>query len=288
MQDMELQFIVNPISGIKSKVTMVDLLKREIGRQFHYQISFTERADHATELAREAVANKKDAVVVIGGDGTINEVGKALIHTDVPLGIIPAGSGNGFARHLDIPMRAAPAIRKLHQAKLLTIDTATVNGEPFLSTVGIGFDAQVGRKFADFGRRGLLSYMQVTTNEFFKFEADEYHLFVDGEEIRTRAFLINFANVGQYGNNAWIAPTASVTDGKLNVCLLEPFPQHLVPDIIYKLFNKQIQKSKYYRGLLAEEIKVFGPGLFHLDGEPRESREELVVKVVPASLKVIC
>lgn len=287
MEQKKIQFIINPVSGTKKKVSLVDQLKIQLDSNITYGIDFTEHAAHATELAKEAVKQKADAVIAVGGDGTINEVTKALIGSDVSLGVIPMGSGNGFARHLKIPLNAKDAIKCINQFQTKTIDTGTVNGEVFLSTVGIGFDALVGKQFAVFGKRGLLSYVQVSTNEFFHFKADNYQLIVDGKEMNTKAFLINFANIGQYGNNAWIAPSASVTDGKLNVCLLEPFPQHMVGDIIFKLFNKLLNKSKYYTSFLAEEIKVLSPSLYHLDGESRD-KAVLEVKVVPKSLKVIC
>lgn len=287
MKERRFQFIVNPKAGTKRKAKVVDQLKNELDDNISYGINFTEHAAHATELAQAAVQGGAEAVVAIGGDGTVNEVAKALIGTDVKLGVIPMGSGNGFARHMEIPLKVGDAIQCLNRGKSRLIDTGEVNGEPFLSTVGLGFDALVGKEFADFGKRGLFSYMQVSTNVFLNFKIGEYHLFVDGEEIKTKAFVINFANIGQYGNNAWIAPQASVSDGKLNVCILEPFPQHMVGDIIIKLFNKHLDRSKYYRSILAEKIEVISPSLYHIDGEPRD-RSKLEVKVVPGSLRVIC
>ena len=280
--------IINPISGVKSKVGVVEALKKYLNPDFEYIVNFTERSNHATELSKDASEAGFDAVVAVGGDGTVNEVAKGLINTNTALGVIPMGSGNGFARHMKIPLNLKKSIEAINTFNTELIDTATVNKEPFISTVGLGFDALVGKKFADFGKRGLLSYMQVTTAEFMSFESSQYKLYIDGEKINTKAFLINFANVGQYGNNAWIAPNASVKDGKLNVCLIEPFPAHLVPDIIFKLFNKQLEKSKYYRTFLAEEIKVEAPKLYHIDGEPRSSEKDIEIKIVPSSIKVIC
>jgi len=203
------------------------------------------------------------------------------------LGIIPCGSGNGFARHLKIPLQVKKAIEHLNEFKTRIIDTGIVNGEPFLATAGLGFDAHIGEKFANFGKRGFLSYLQVTASEFINFKSNNYDLIIDGKKINTNAFLINFANSGQYGNNAWIAPTASVSDGKLEVCILEEFPAHNAPDIIFKLFSKQISQSSYYNSSQACEIKVLNARNYHLDGEPRENKGDLMIKVVPNSLKVI-
>jgi len=283
----KIQFVINPKSGVKRKLQLVDQLKRELKPEIQFEIHFTEGPGHATDLAKEAVKQGADAVVAVGGDGSVNEVGKALINTKVALGIIPMGSGNGFARHLKIPLNLEEAIQRIMAFKTKTIDTASIDGQAFLATAGLGFDAQVGWKFANFGRRGFLSYMQVTTQEFFNFKPKTYHLEIDGERIETEAFLVNFANAGQYGNNAWIAPSASLSDGKLNVCILEQFPSHLAPDIIFKLFNKQIEKSKYYKVIQAKEIKVLKAEQYHMDGEPRRSLKEMTIKVVPRSLKVV-
>lgn len=287
MERKKIHFIINPISGLKKKAKVMDILKKELDPQFDYGMDFTEHALHATELTEKAIKNKVEAVIAIGGDGTINEVAKALIGTEVSLGVIPMGSGNGFARHMEIPLKINQAIERINRFQSKCIDTGVVNGEAFVSTVGMGFDALVGRKFADFGKRGLLSYMQVSTQEFFSFKSEDYQLMIDGKELNVNAFLINVANIGQYGNNAWIAPSASVTDGLLNVCILEPFPQHLVGDIIIKLFNKHLEASKYYHQYLAKEIKVITPSLYQMDGEPRD-KVALEIKVVPSSLKVIC
>jgi YegS/Rv2252/BmrU family lipid kinase len=283
----KIAFIINPNSGVKQKLRLVEQIEEVIKPAIQCSVHSTERPAHATELAEAAVKDGADAVVAVGGDGSVNEVGKALINTHVPLGIIPMGSGNGFARHLNIPLGSKEALHKLLDFKTITIDTASLNNEPFLATAGLGFDAHVGWKFASFGRRGFLSYMQLTTQEFFNFKPKAYQLVVDGETIETKAFLINFANAGQYGNNAWIAPSASLSDGKLNVCILEQFPSHQVPDIIFKLFSKQIEQSKYYKVIQAKEIKVLQPGQYHIDGEPRNSMEEMTIRVVPNSLKVI-
>lgn len=286
-KQVHLQFIINPISGIRKKVSIVEELKKYLNEEINYGTSFTERADHATEIALEAVKRKVDAVIAVGGDGSVNEVGKALINTNVALGIIPCGSGNGFARHLKIPLQSKKAIQTINRFKIRTIDTGLVNNSPFLATAGLGFDAHIGQKFAAFGKRGFLSYLQVTANEFLNFKSKEYQLEIDGKKLTVNAFLINFANAGQYGNNAWIAPTASVSDGKLEVCILEKFPPYNAPEIIFKLFSKQILNSSYYTVIQANEIKVLNAENFHLDGEPRKNKGSLLIQVVPNSLKVI-
>lgn len=287
MSKKKLSFVVNPTSGVKQKNKIIKQIESKLSADFDIDIQHTESAGHATVLAKKAKNNNAAAVVAIGGDGTVNEVGQALIHSDTPMGIIPSGSGNGFALHLGIPTQASAAVERIRTWNVRTIDTATINEMPFLATAGLGFDAKVGWEFDSFEKRGFLAYLQLTAREFFKYQPQEYELLIDGKEITTSAFLINFANAGQYGNNAWIAPSASLSDGKLNVGILKPFPPKHAPGIIFQLFSKQIEQSKYYDLYRAKEIRIKNPRRFHMDGEARESKKDILIKVVPQSLKVI-
>ncbi|MDB9776008.1 YegS/Rv2252/BmrU family lipid kinase [Vicingaceae bacterium] len=286
----QLLFIVNPYSGVDSKDSIKALIDQHLDKQhFDYQVIYTEGPKHAISLSKHGVHNKLDAIIAVGGDGSVNEVGQALIHSKTALGIIPMGSGNGLARHLKIPMDTADAIKRINRFERKRIDTATINNEPFLGTAGLGFDAHVGWKFAEFGKRGFFSYMQVTANEFFKFTPDQYQVEIDGERIESNAFLVNFANSSQFGNNAWIAPSAEIDNGLISVCVLEKFPAVMAPDMIFKLFSKRLEKSKYYKVHKGKEIKIHHHrDIAHIDGEPINVEEDLVIKVIPASLDVIC
>ena len=288
MESKKLLFIVNPVSGVKSKKTAIELLKSNLDDHISYTVVETVRANHASELANQAIVDGFDAVIAVGGDGTVNEVGKALVNSRVALGVLPFGSGNGFARHRKNPIIVKDAIKLINQFSTKTIDTATLNGEVFLTTAGIGFDAHVGWKFSESRSRGFLTYSQIAVNEFIGYKEEDYHLIIDGNELKTKAFVISIANGGQYGNNAWIAPDASMEDGKLNVCIIRPFPAHFTPDIVLKLFSKNLTASKYYQSIEAEKIQIIKAHKYHLDGEPRETNGDLVIQVVPKSLKVIC
>ena len=288
MESKKLLFIVNPVSGVKSKKTAIELLKSNLDDHISYTVVETVRANHASELANQAIVDGFDAVIAVGGDGTVNEVGKALVNSGVALGVLPFGSGNGFARHRKIPIIIRDAIELINRFSTKTIDTATLNGEVFLTTAGLGFDAHVGWKFSESRSRGFLTYSQIAVNEFIGYKEEDYHLIIDGNELKTKAFVISIANGGQYGNNAWIAPDASMEDGKLNVCIIKPFPAHFTPDIVLKLFSKNLTASKYYQSIEAEKIQIIKAHKYHLDGEPRETNGDLVIQVVPKSLKVIC
>lgn len=288
MESKKVLFVVNPISGVKSKKAAIELLSSSLDDHISYTVVDSERANHATELTNQAIVDGYDAVVALGGDGTVNEVSRALVNSRVALGILPFGSGNGFARHRKIPIIIKDAIELINQFSTKTIDTATLNGEVFLTTAGLGFDAHVGWKFSESRSRGFLTYSQIAINEFIGYKEEDYHLIIDGKELKTKAFVISIANGGQYGNNAWIAPDASMEDGKLNVCIIKPFPTHFIPDILLKLFSKNLTASKYYESIEAKEIQIINAHKFHLDGEPRETNGDLIIQVVPKSLKVIC
>tara|TARA_B110000046_G_scaffold35749_2_gene39073 strand:- start:38350 stop:39219 length:870 start_codon:yes stop_codon:yes gene_type:complete len=287
MERKKIMFVVNPISGVKSKKAAMELLSSTLGNHITYTVVETERVNHATEITNQAIVGGYDAVIAVGGDGTVNEVGKALVNSRVALGVLPFGSGNGFARHRKIPIIIKDAIELINKFSTKTIDTATLNEEIFLTTAGLGFDAHVGWKFSESRSRGFLTYSQIAINEFIGYKKKDYHLIIDGKELKTEAFVVSIANGGQYGNNAWIAPDASMEDGKLNVCIIKPFPAHFTPDIVLKLFSKNLSASKYYNSIEAEKIQIVEAGKFHLDGEPRETDGDLVIQIVPKSLMVI-
>ena len=281
-------FIINPVSGINKKLKIVEQLKSQLKNEVNYGISFTEKKSHATTIARKAIERNVDAVVAVGGDGTVSEVAKALVNSSIALGIIPCGSGNGFARHLNIPLDSSKAIEALLQFDVQKVDTVNVNNDVFIAFAGFGFDALISHKFNQSKQRGFLSYLQLSVSEFFSYKTQQFKLVVDGKKIDREAFLITIANVGQYGNNAWIAPKASLNDGQLDVCIIKPFLPHQAPDIIFKLFNKQLHTSEYYEHLRAKSIKVIQPKRFHLDGESMMSDEDLDISILPNSLNVIC
>ena len=198
-------FIVNPISGTTDKKRIVALIPKYLSdERFDVHVAYTDHSGHAAELASEAVADGTDVVVAVGGDGTVNEVARSLVHSRTALGIIPCGSGNGLARHLYIPMNPEGAMQVLADCQIKSLDYGIINGTPFFCTCGVGFDAFVSSKFAKSGRRGLLTYIENTLKEGLKYQPDTYEMEIDGEKKQFKAFLIACANASQYGNDALI------------------------------------------------------------------------------------
>jgi YegS/Rv2252/BmrU family lipid kinase len=282
-------FIVNPISGIGRQKIIEKLIDQLLDRtKFEYEIQYTKAAKHATELAQNAVQQNFDIVVAVGGDGSVNETAKGLIGSKTAMAILPTGSGNGLARHLKIPIDLKKAMEVINNSNKTTIDSINMDNEVFVNVAGIGFDAHIGWEFAKFGKRGFSSYLKVILREFPKYKARNYELIIDGKTIHEEAFLISFANGSQWGNNAYIAPTADISDGVMDIAILKNFKFMSALSIGYKLFKKTLHNSTHLEIIKAKEVTVKQPStIAHIDGEPIEIGNNIHIKVNPLSLNVI-
>lgn len=283
-------FVVNPISGTQGKKAILKWIDERIDRSIYdYSIVRTEYAGHASQIAAAAASDGVDMVVAIGGDGTINEIARSLVHTKTALGIIPCGSGNGLARHLHIPLEPKAAIDIINAGYLLHIDYGKINNIPFFCTCGVGFDAFVSLKFADSGKRGLLTYLENTLHESLTYQPETYEIENEEGTMKYKAFLIACGNASQYGNNAYIAPQASLTDGLMDVTILEPFTVLDVPSLSFQLFNKTIDQNSRIKTLRAKKIKIHRTkeGVLHFDGDPLMAGKELEVEIIPKGLYVV-
>lgn len=282
-------FIVNPISGTKSKSRLAKLIRESLDlQQFAPTVVVTEYAGHATQLAQQFALQDYYAVVAVGGDGTINEVASGLIGSQTALGIVPNGSGNGFARHLDISTRMNRAIEMLNSSEPIFIDYGMVNDIPFFSTCGVGFDAVVAEKFSD-TERGLKGYMQTIFKDLFQYKPETYHIEGNGIDITTTAFLVNFANASQWGYEAYIAPKASIQDGWLDVAIVSEFPMVIAAGLALSLFTKTIDEMLHMNTIRAKELILTreSEGIMQIDGTPIMMPAKLHVKIVEDGLKVL-
>ncbi len=286
----KIRYIINPKSGTNRKGNIPALISAHTDKgEAEFEICLTNAPKHATELAKEAVENKFDLVVAVGGDGSANETAKGLMGSNTALGILPTGSGNGMARHLKIPMDPVQAIHVINQSKQIIIDTATVNGEFCLGTIGIGFDAHIAHLFAQSKVRGYATYVKLVLSEFYKYKPKTFQLNVDGNVYSRACFLLTFANSSQFGNNAVIAPFADVQDGILEISMMKKFPVIAAPKLIYRLMKNIIHHSGYFDSDEGKTIVVKNSGNLqgHIDGEPVTFNEDLRIQVVPGSLSVI-
>jgi len=283
-------FVVNPISGTTDKSKIVNLIPEYMeASRFDVKIWYTEFRGHAGQIARKAVEEGIKVVVAVGGDGTVNEVARCLIHTNTALGIIPCGSGNGLARHLFIPMNPEGALQVLSTCTIEVLDYGMINDTPFFCTCGLGFDAFVSSKFAKSERRGLLTYIDNTLREGLRYKPDTYEIEIDGEKQHYKAFLIACANASQYGNNVFIAPQASMMDGLMDVTIMEPFTVLEAPQIAIQLFNKTIDKNSRIRTFKCKSLRIHrkSPGVIHFDGDPKEEGTDIEVSLVPKGIHMV-
>lgn len=282
-------FIVNPVSGTKAKNRVAKLIRELLDPQlFAPTVVVTEYAGHATQLAQQFAMQDYYAVVAVGGDGTVNEVATGLIGTNTALGIIPNGSGNGFARHLEISTRMNRAIEMLNSSEVINVDYGMVNNIPFFSTCGVGFDAVVAHDFSD-SSRGFKGYLQSIFKDLFQYKPETYHITGNGINQTTTAFLVNFANAGQWGYDAYIAPKASVQDGWLDVAIVSEFPMVAAAGLALSLFTKNIDEKLYMTTIRTKELTLTrnSDGPMHIDGTPMIMPAELHVKIVEDGLKVL-
>lgn len=289
---MKALLIVNPKSGTSasSKDSIVELARKVLPEAgYDLEVVYTERRGHASELASAASAAGVATVIAAGGDGTVNETARALCYTDTAMGIIPCGSGNGLARHLNISMKPENALRTITDGRTELIDFCTANGEPFFCTFGMGFDAAVSDRFASRpDRRGLRNYVRAAVEVFLRYKSQEYTIFTPEETLTQRAFIVACCNASQYGNDAFIAPRASLTDGLLDITIIHrgTWLSHALSGL--QIMTGSLGESARVRQIKAPEIHISRPiaGPAHLDGEVARLGKEIDVKCNHKALRV--
>ncbi len=282
-------FIVNPVSGTGKQKKIIPLLEKHLDcTKYNYEVMYTKYADFISDIEQSKL-DKFDIVVAVGGDGTVNELSNRLTNSNITMGIIPTGSGNGLARHLKLPLKIKAAIQRINECNVQIIDTASINGQHFVNVAGIGFDAHIAHLYADTVKRGAVRYVKLTALEFYKYKPLDYRIIIDGKKYQTPAFLISFANSSQFGNNAYIAPKAMIDDGMLDICIFSKFPAFKSPVLAIRLFSKRIDKSKYIKILRGKNITLKSSQEIkaHKDGEPIVLDKETEVQINPSSLRII-
>lgn len=283
-------FIVNPASGVLNKEKMGEFIRARLDLSVYKpEILFTKEPGHATEISKEQVRSGTDVVVAVGGDGSINEVAKGIVGSDVILGIIPAGSGNGLANYLKIPLPRKQAIEVINRGNITTIDTGLINNKLFVSIAGIGFDGLIAKRFEKSKMRGFVGYLKLVAEAYPGYKSKRYVLKFEDQILTTRALFIAFANSNQFGFNASIAPGAKIDDGLLDVVIVEK-PQIIeLPYLASLLYWRKIEQSKYIRSFKTKElvIQTKRKRWVNIDGEPEKLGTELNVCINPQSLKVL-
>jgi len=287
----KLLVLINPISGTRQQTNFPEMIEELIDKKlFEVEIAITKYKGEATTIVGNKLLDNFRYFVAVGGDGTVNEIAKALINTPAVMGIIPTGSGNGLARHLKIPLRPEAAIHVINRHKHQAIDYGLVNTTPFFCACGVGFDARVSETFAQGKERGFLNYIKTTISEYLNYKPETYQLTIDNErKIKRHAFMITFANASQYGNNASIAPKADIGDGKLDICILAPFRIYQAIGLGIRLFSNSIDQSPLMHNEKARTVLVerSAEGLVHFDGEPCRMGKRLAISLINQGLNVL-
>lgn len=281
---------MNPISGTGKKADIPRMIEETLDNEkFDYTVRKTKYAGHAAKIAEEAKDNGTDIVVAIGGDGTVNEVARSIINSHTALGIIPCGSGNGLARHLMLPMDYKKSIEVINSCRIHDLDYGIINGMPFFCTCGMGFDAYISKRFAEAGRRGVITYIENVLKEGVKYKPETYMIEDESGMQTHKAFLVSCANASQYGNNAYIAPQASMSDGWLDVIIMEPFDIIEAPQVIWEMLNKTLDKSSKIKTFRTRNIVVHRerPGYIHYDGDPLMTEADVDIRLINKGIKII-
>lgn len=284
---MKALFVINERSGAKRAYDVADVIRR--GCPFVHDIVPCGRLEDLDALIDRAEEDGVDVVFAVGGDGTVHETAKRLIGRTLTLGILPIGSGNGFARHIGLPTDPHAALAACRGGRIVTIDTAAVNEHPFVGLMGLGFDAMIADRFASSTERGLKTYVSEGLRAFTQFHSEEYEVIANGTTIQRRALVIAVANAGQYGNNARVAPLASLQDGLLDVVIVEDTNILNAAMLIGRLFSGSFDRAHGVTTFQTPEVVIrraeAGPA--HLHGEPLTLPAELNVRIVPKSLRLL-
>lgn len=282
--------LINPRSGTHSleqmSAPLEDIRKESGDIDIHtYVIRSFEDSHKRIQKAAEAGYY---AVIVVGGDGTANSTGAILRGTDTALGIVPAGSGNGVARHIGMNTEIKKAFDQLFSCRLVDVDTMEINGRFCLGFAGTGFEASVAHSFANSKHRGLVSYTTAALSEIFRYEPPLVEMDVDGQTMSRTPFTMTFANSSQWGFDFRIAPTASMSSGTMKLVILSDITQINAVQAAYSLYKGKIHQFPSCETLDAKHVVVSGKNLvYHIDGEPFPAVGRIEATVHPASLKIL-
>lgn len=292
MVNEKILFILNPISGFfnfKRRQIRATILNAILNKEIDGEIRYSKYAGHTKEIASEAVKEGFKYIVVAGGDGSINEVASALVNTDVTMGIIPAGSGNGLARHLKIPLKINNALQIIKNKKIREADIIQVNNYYAVSLAGIGFDAVVADRYMKDKRRGFITYLQAAMLEYINYSPELMTIKTEELEISEELFVVVLANSNQFGYNFRIAPHADLFDGYIDVVILKDLPILAAPLSSIQIFTGHADDSLFISMFKTKKITIErqNNGIINVDGDPKSTGKIIEAKVIEKGLKII-
>ena len=281
---MNIRFIINPVSGTGKQKNIKHYIQKHLD---NYDIFYTKEPGDASKISKDAVDKNIDAVIAVGGDGTVNECLQSLVNTNTALGVIPCGSGNGFAYHIGMKRTNEEAIKQLKKNKITSIDLCSANGMPFVNIAGIGFDAYIAKAFSRFKKRGFFNYIKLILKEL-NYKPQEYRIKYDQTERNIQAYMIAFANASQYGNDVKIAPMANIQDGLLDFVIVKKIPKWKIPFFLLQIAIGKVHLSKYVETIKSKKMKITTCNpMIHLDGEPCKTSNPITIEILIKSLKIL-
>ncbi len=283
-------FIVNPVAGVQRKDKIPPLINKYLDHdKYDYEVIYTEARGHATEIALDAVKNNIDIVAVAGGDGSVNEVAKGLLGSSTCLAIIPSGSGNGLARHLGYSINIKSTLQIINAFNCKQIDVCKINDEYFFSLIGIGFDAFAAKVFSREETRGFITYAWSAIKSLSSFDSFDFELSSKEKNIVGKAFMINVCNSNQYGYNVKVAPHANLSDGLMDVILVDDIPKWKVPFAVMQVFTQTHLMNKHFQSFKTDALTINATNYAYLqiDGETVPKDKKFTITMLPNALRVL-
>ncbi len=280
-------FILNPNAGVPP---VNFIISKDLDRRKKELFCLKSSSINETEFLIQDNYDSHDVFIAAGGDGTVHTVASELVHSNKILGVLPMGSGNGFAKEFGFKMNIRSLLSNIRKGETMDIDVIEINEKLCLNVAGIGLDSFVAHSFNELKLRGFLPYVWLTLKTFLQLRPFHVKILCEGEEIISeKLFVLTIANTRQFGNNAFIAPHALPNDGIIDLVLIKPFPKILGPIFIFRLFTKRIHKSKYVTHIKTDKEFIIQTleKRFHIDGEPMMISGEAVVRLKRDALKVL-
>ncbi len=286
----KIRFIVNPFSGVSRKSNLEQLVEKELNlNKYSFEVQYTQAPKHATELCQAALISDIDIIAVVGGDGTVNEVAKAMLYQAKPLVIMPGGSGNGFAMHLGMGRDIQKAIGLINKAEEIVIDSGQANDDFFINVAGIGFDGKICNVIQNESKRGIQAYFRSMFKEGHKFPFMHAEIEIDGRQIEGEFISITIANASMFGYNFTIAPEAELTDGLLDLVMIKKVERYKYYLNSWRFLNKSIMDTSFVECLKGKQIKIRTKAQtdYQIDGEGKGITNSLSVTINPQSIRIL-
>lgn len=284
----KLLYLINPISGVRKKPALQSTIREKSSEAcLSFEIADTRADGDYSTLPGYIKDNLITDVIICGGDGSVSTITSYLLNTEVNIGIIPMGSGNGLAFAAGIPYSTRKALDIIFKGSASYIDGFTINNKFCCMMCGVGNDAQVAHDFAEQKTRGLKTYLRLSAMNYFKSKCYPFTITVDGNSFDTDAYFIVIANSNQFGNNVTIAPKASLSDGLLDIVVVRKMSKLILPFALLNQIAGFRGKNILYFQTAALKITNNNKAPMHVDGEPEPGSSEIEIKIIPKAFRLL-